>query len=379
MTWEIELTEIPMPEEDVQAVLDCLASGWLTMGPRTERFERAFAQWLGLPHAVAVSSGTAALHLSLLAGGVGQGDEVIVPALTFVATAAAVRFVGAEPVLCDVCAIDDPSIDPEQLTRLLSPRTRAVIAVHFMGYPARIDEIARICEERSLLLVEDAAESVGAIVDEHGGRSGTRGALGAFSFSARSQLVVGEGGMVTSSDEALAARVRSLRSHAMTSGTWDRHRGHADAYDVVDVGFNYRLDEARAALGLSRLTRLDAEIRARRRVVVRYREELGSVPGLELMWDEQAVAKSSHFAFPILLADRRARDAVRAALTSDGVQTSAYPALSELAPYAGVRGAAHVPIAEAAAARHCCLPLSPVLGDERVEIVVDALRRSLPD
>jgi dTDP-4-amino-4,6-dideoxygalactose transaminase len=376
--WRVPLTDITVPEEDVQAVLECLESGWLTMGPRTQAFEQGLANFVGTPHAVTVSSGTAALHLALLAAGVGSGDEVIAPAFTFVASASAARFVGAEPVLCDVKSAYDFNIDPADVERRITPRTRAVVAVHFCGYPADVRALRRLCDERGLILIEDCAQAIGTVLDDDAGRQvGTVGDLGTFSFFSKKQLCVGEGGMVTTAAEELAERVRLFRSHAMTSSTWDRHRGHDPAYDVVDIGFNYRLDEPRAALGLSRLGRLQESIAARRAVVRAYRERLLDVPGIELVFDEQAVARASHFAFPVLLADRPTRDRFRDELKANGIQTTWYPALHTFTEYRRYAPAEGLPGALTAADRHCALPLSSTMDEAAVDTVVEAVRAAL--
>jgi dTDP-4-amino-4,6-dideoxygalactose transaminase len=374
--WRVPLTDIAMPEQDVEAVLDCLRAGWLTMGPRTAAFEDALGRYVGAPHAAAVSSGTAALHLACLAVGVGAGDEVIVPALTFVASAAAARYAGGEPVLCDIVGPHDLNIDVEDVARRVTRRTRAVVAVHFCGYPADVLALRALCDEHGIALIEDCAQAIGARVDDAGRQVGTVGELGAFSFFSKKQLCVGEGGMVSSADEELDARVRLLRSHAMTSGTWDRHRGHDPAYDIVDVGFNFRLDEPRAALGLSRLVRLDDDIAARRAIARAYRERLVGTPGLELVWDEQAVERSSHFAFPVLLPDRERRDRFRSELKERGIQTTWYPALHSLTEY---RRGPREGLARAAeaAARHCALPLSATMDEAAMDTVVDAVHTAL--
>jgi dTDP-4-amino-4,6-dideoxygalactose transaminase len=375
--WRVPLTDIAMPEEDVQAVADCLRSGWLTLGPRTQAFEGALATHVGTPHAIAVSSGTAALHLACRAAGLGHGDEVIVPAFTFIASASAARYVGATPVLCDVRGPHDFNIDVEDVARRITPRTRAVIAVHFCGYPADVLALRELCDERGLTLIEDCAQAICAQVDDSGRQVGTVGELGAFSFFSKKQLCVGEGGMVTTADEELAANVRLLRSHAMTSGTWDRHSGRTDTYDVVGLGFNYRIDEPRAALGLSRLGRLDSDIAKRRAIVRSYREQLADIPGLELPWDESAVERSSHFAFPVLLADREARDRFRDDLKDNGVQTTWYPALHTFTECRNLAPAGGLPGAEQAAARHCALPLSSTMDEAAVTIVVEAVNQAL--
>jgi dTDP-4-amino-4,6-dideoxygalactose transaminase len=376
--WRVPLTDVVVTEADVQAVLQCLESGWLTMGPRTQAFEEALAAYVGTPHAVTVSSGTAALHLAHLAAGIGPGDEVIVPAFTFVASAGAARYVGATPVLCDVRSPQDFNIDPEDAAARITPRTRAIVAVHFCGYPAEVAALRELCDAHGLILIEDCAQAIGAQIDDSGGQAGTVGELGTFSFFSKKQLCVGEGGMVSTREEELAAKVRLLRSHALTSSTWDRHRGHDPAYDVVDIGFNYRLDEPRAALGLSRIARLQESIAARRRIVRSYRERLQDLPGLELPFDDLAVERSSHFAFPVLLPDRAARDSFREALKADGIQTTWYPALHTFTDYLGSAPADGLPRALEVAGRHCALPLSASMSETEVEIVVEAVAAALP-
>jgi dTDP-4-amino-4,6-dideoxygalactose transaminase len=372
--WEIPLTTIQISEPDIQAVMECLESGWLTMGPRTAAFEEGLAEFVRTPHAVAVSSGTAALHLACLAAGIGPGDEVIVPAFTFVASAAAPRYAGADPVFCDIVSPNEFNLDPQDVARRITPRTRAVIAVHFCGYPARIAELRALCDEHDLTLIEDCAQAIGAQVDDSGRQVGTIGELGAFSFFSKKQLSIGEGGMVTSADEDLAGKVRLLRSHAMTSTTWDRHRGHDPAYDIVDIGFNFRLDEPRAALGLSRLGRLGESLEARRATVRAYRERLEGVPGIELCFGGQAVERASHFAFPVLLPDRFSRDSFRDRLKAHGIQTTWYPALHTFTEYSRFAPDGGLARAAEAGDRHCALPLSATMSIEEVDLVVEAAK-----
>ncbi len=372
--WRVPLTDIAVTEDDVEAVLECLREGWLTMGPRTRTFEQELAQRIGTPHAVTVSSGTAALHLACQAAGLGPGDEMIVPAFTFVASASAARFVSAEPVLCDVLGPHDLNIDVEDVARRITPRTRAVMAVHFGGYPADVLALRKLCDEHGLILIEDCAEAIGARVDDSGRQVGTVGELGAFSFFSKNQLCVGEGGMVSTADDELAERVRLLRSHALTSGTWDRHRGHDPVYDIVDIGFNFRIDEPRAALGLSRMRRLDADIEARRAIVRAYRERLAGTPGLEMPWDDHAVELSTHFAVPVLLRDRETRDRFREGLKAGGVQTTWYPALHTFSEYRQAAPPEGLPRALEIAERHCMLPLSATMNEADIDAVVETVQ-----
>lgn len=377
MSWTIPMHDVDMHDADVAAVLDCLQQGWLTMGPRTKQLEADLAAWTASPHAIVVSSGTSALHLACRAAGVAPGDEVIVPALSFVGTAHAPRYCGAEPVLADVGSVTSPTVDPADVERRITPRTKAVIATHLMGYPADVVGLRALCDDHGLVLIEDATQAMGASAGAGGEQAGTVGHIGCFSFAADAQLCVGEGGMVTSADEDMAAKVRSLRSHAMTSGTWDRHRGHQDSYDIVDIGYNFRLDEPRAALALARLQRLEADIERRRAVARDYRRALGAVDGLELMWDEAGVARSSHFAFPVLLRDAAARDGLQAALDGRGIASSVLPTLHSLTEYRSASAPGSLPTAESAAARHLALPLSPTLSAEAVGTVVAAVREAL--
>jgi dTDP-4-amino-4,6-dideoxygalactose transaminase len=312
----------------------------------------------------------------MLAAGIGEGDEVIVPALTFVASAAAARYVGAQPVLCDIAGPLDFNIDPEDAARRITPRTRAIVAVSFCGYAAPLQRLRELCDEHGLVLIEDCAQAIGARLPD-GRQVGTVGELGAFSLFSKKQLCVGEGGFVTTSDDALAERVRLFRSHAMTSSTWDRHRGHDPAYDVVDIGFNFRIDEPRAALGLSRLGRLEQALATRRERVRSYRRRLAGLPGLELPFDEDSVEGSSHFCFPVLAADRDARDRLRDGLAARGVQTTWYPALHSFSDYRGLTPPDGLPGASEAAVRHCALPLSSTMEEEAVETVVEALAAAL--
>jgi dTDP-4-amino-4,6-dideoxygalactose transaminase len=374
--WSIPLTDVLISDDDVEAVLTCLQSGWLTMGPNVQAFERRFADYVGAAHAVAVSSGTAALHLATLAAGVTPGDEVIVPNLTFVASAAAARYCGATPILCDSIGPHDLNVDPEAVRSVVTERTRAVIAVHFMGYAADVDTLRALCDEHDLRLIEDTAQGLGAWA-RSGAMAGTVGDLGCYSLFSKKQLTVGEGGMVVTADADLAAKVRLLRSHGMTSVTWDRHQGYAETYDVVDIGFNFRMDEAHAALGLSRIERLDDETTIRRARVRRYREALGGQAGIDLPWSDDHVARSSHFAFPILLPDRQTRDRLRSSLARMGIQTTAYPAITELTAYEASGNGNGLARSRDLAQRHCVLPLSPLMGEADVDAVVRAVVSAL--
>lgn len=374
---DIPLFDLRLEQEDIEAVTDTLRSGWLTMGPRIEELERAFADHLGVRHAVAVSSGTAALHLAYHSAGIGPGDEVIVPSFTFVATANAALYCGAKPVFADIVGLEDPSLDPVEVERLITPRTKAVIAVHFAGYSAPVDALADLCRQHGLSLIEDAAHAPSATLGDR--KLGTFGRVGAFSFFSNKVLSVGEGGLLATDDDDVARQSRGLRSHALTSMTWDRHRGHADSYDVVDIGFNYRMDEPRAALALSRLSRMEAEIARRRELTHRYRERLRQLEQVSVPFRDDQVAHSSCYVMPLMLREPEQRARVRQVLREQhGIQTSIlYPAIHEFSAYRERFPGIALPRTEAAARSEITVPLYPHMTESQQDRVVDALQRAL--
>jgi dTDP-4-amino-4,6-dideoxygalactose transaminase len=374
---EIPLFDLRLEPEDVEAVMEVLRSGWLTMGPRIAEFETVFAQHLGARHAVAVSSCTAALHLAYLGAGVGPGDEVVVPAMTFAATAAAALYCGGTPVFADVLGPHDLSLDPEDVATRITDRTRAVCVVHFAGYPAPVKELRALCDERGVALIEDAAHAPDAHVD--GRKMGTWGLAGAFSFFSNKVLACGEGGLLATDDDEVAGLARSLRSQGITSNSWQRFSGATGDYDAVGLGFNYRLDELRAALLLSRLKRLDQDIARRRELTRAYREKLGEIDGLSLPYADADVERSTCYVMPVIVDDEERRDAVRRHLRErHGVQTSLlYPAVHEFTAYRERFGVPPLPRAEHIARAEITIPLFPEMGEETQDRVVAALAEAL--
>ena len=375
----IPVFDVQLSEKHVEAVAATLRSGWLTLGPRTQDFEAEFAEHIGAPHAIAVSSCTSALHLAYLAAGIGPGDEVIVPGITFVASAAAVRYCGGTPVLAEVAGQHDLGLDPEDVAAKIGPKTKAVCAVHYGGYAAPLEALRQLCETRGLALIEDAAHSPEATQVGDDRKLGTIGLAGTFSFFSNKILSCGEGGLLATHSDEVAELARSRRSHAMTSGTWDRHRGHAMGYDVVNVGYNYRMDEPRAALLSSRLPDLAADIARRRALTHRYRELLGELEGIVLPYEDEQVDVSSCYVMPVMLENPELRDPVRKLLSENHkVQTSVlYPSINEFTAYGA--GEKELPRCELAARTQLTLPLYPHLGEERLLRVVEALRASLAE
>ena len=273
--WRIPLSDLNYDDLEERAARGPLSTRWLSMGPEVQSFEEEFAALVDVPHAIAVSSGTAALHLAYVALGIGPGDEVIQPAMNFVAAANMTTAIGATPVFADILAIDEPTISPAHATALVGPNTRAIVVMHYGGNACRMNEILELARARGVAVIEDACHAVGATYGPDAGADadrpvGSLGDISCFSFFSNKNLATGEGGMVTTNDDDLARRVRLLRSHGMTTLTWDRHLGHATSYDVVTHGFNYRLDDLRAALGRVQLSKLAAGNQRRRELVARY-------------------------------------------------------------------------------------------------------------
>jgi dTDP-4-amino-4,6-dideoxygalactose transaminase len=366
----VPLADVLVDGELLEAVAETVASGWWSMGPRVAEFEHDFATFTGSRHAIAVSNGTAALHLAFLAVGCGPGDEVVVPSLNFVAAANMVRATGARPVFCDIVGSDDLNLDPADLEQAVGPATKAILVLHYGGYPCDIVRVRAIARKRGVAVVEDAAHAPGARVD--GEMCGTLGDVGCFSFFANKNMPLGEGGMVTTDDDALAEHIRLLRSHGMTSLTWDRHRGHAHSYDVLEAGFNYRLDEIRAAIGLVQLRRLTNENVARAKIVAAYRDALHGVGGLTMPFASAEPSLAAHHLAVLVLPEGIDRSAFRSSLTAAGIQTSVhYPPIHRFASYA--TSGRPLPETDAVAERLLTLPLFGHMTTDQVQHVIETV------
>ena len=376
--WKVQLFKLNYDDVEPNAVEEVVRSGWITMGEQTKEFERRFAQLLGSEAKVAaVSNGTAALHMALLALGVGPGDEVIIPSLTFVADINTVLLVGAKPVLADCRSLDDWNMDPADIEQKITPRTKAVMIVHYAGYPCDMDAIMEVCKRHEIKLVEDCAHAPGA---KYKGRVvGTFGDIGCFSFFTNKNLSVGEGGAVSTTSAKLDQEIRYLRSHGMTTLTLDRHEGRAISYDVVRPGFNYRIDEMRAALGIAQLAKLPGAHLIRERIMKRYRECFKSIDGLVIPFGNHKDMEPVYHIFPTLLPVGMNRLKVIEVLKREGVQSSIhYPAFQEFAAFRGSK-LDPTPIAQEISKRELTLPLYPTMTNEEVEIVISAFRLALQE
>ena len=377
MGWNVPLSDVVFDNEEFSAVQKVLESGWLTMGAVTQDFEQEFAAYTGSKHAFAVNNATAALHLACQAMGLGPGDEVIVPSLTFVATANAIRYTGATPVFVDIISETDLTISPEAIEKAITPKTKAIMIMHYSGYACDMPRIMEIAKKHNLQVIEDAAHAAGSYLD--GKHLGSFGIAGCFSFFSNKNMTTGEGGMVITDSDEMAEKIRVLRSHGMTSMTWDRHQGHAWSYDVVALGFNYRIDEIRSALGRVQLSKLKGYNARRRELTQLYWELLQELaPDVIIPFENHSGISSCHI-MPIVLPQNADRLHFMEKMKEKAIQTSIhYPPIHRFSAFKdSFDRPLSLAVTDDVANREVTLPLYPTLTNEQVKSVVLAVQKAL--
>ncbi len=378
MRWKVTLSDLNFDDRERKAVDRVIKSKWLTMGQTVERLERDFGRFVGAKHAVAVSSGTAALHLAIKALDIEPNDEVLVPSLSFVASSNAVLYAGAKPVFVDITSLDDLNLSCDDLERKITSKTKAIVVLHYGGYLADMTRITRIARRDGLLLVEDSAHAIGAHTNSR--MAGTLGAIGCFSFFSNKNLATGEGGMLVTDNEKLAQRLKLLRSHGMTSMTLNRHKGHAYSYDVLELGYNYRMTEISAALGILQLKKLAAGNRKRKSLTSLYLSNLHGIDGLSVPFKDYPRDSACHL-FPVILARNVNREKFMELLKREGIQTSIhYPPIHKFTYYRrSCKGdRTELPLTEYVGKHEVTLPLHPLLDKRHVMLVCETVRKILP-
>jgi dTDP-4-amino-4,6-dideoxygalactose transaminase len=376
MQWRVPLADLDYGEEEIQAVTEVLQSKWLTMGEVTQRFETEFARMCGAKHAIAVSNATEALHLACLALDIGPGDEVIVPSLSFVATANTVLYCGAKVRFADILSPNELTIDPNAIKQAINENTKAIIVMHYAGFPCRMKEILDVAGEYDLPIIEDAAHAAGSF---WGGKAlGCLGDIGCFSFFSNKNLSTGEGGMLVCERDDIAEKVRLLRSHGMTSLTYDRHQGHAFSYDVLETGYNYRIDEIRSALGSVQLEKLEKNNKKRGEITQTYWEAFRN-NGIGLPFSHLKQEQFSYHIFPIMLSSEVNRNEFMIALREVGIQTSIhYRPIHTFTNYKDRYTGTWLPITDYVGSREVTLPLFPTMTEEQqayvIENVIEVIR-----
>ena len=375
MSYKIPLFDLNFDEKEEHAVLETIQSKWISTGPKTAAFEEKFASMLNAKHAVALSNCTVSLHLALKLAGVQAGDEVICPSLTFVATVNSIRYVDAVPVFADVTSYENPTIDPEDIRRKITSKTKAIMVMHYGGFACDMDKIMQIARENNLKVIEDACH--GPLSEYKGKKLGTIGDVGCFSFFSNKNISTGEGGMLITNNDEYASRTKLLRSHGMTTMSYERAKGHSTAYDVVELGYNYRMDDIHSSIGLVQLDKIETDLIKRTEVRKLYVKLLSEIPGIIIPFRDYSEF-SSNYILPIVLKDGNAekRDQIRAALAEAGIQTSMhYPAVHRFSIYKEFYS--ELPVTDYLVNNLITLPMYSKLTKEQVHYICNTLKKFL--
>ena len=370
-TYKIPLFDLNFGRDEEKAVIETMRSKWISLGPKTIEFENRFAEALGSPYAVALTNCTSALHLSMLLTGIQKGDEVIVPSLTFCATVNCVKYVDATPVFCDIKNEEDLNMDVSKLKKLITPKTKAIIAMHYGGFANDMDEIVSLAEKHGIEVIEDACHA--PLSEYRGKKLGTIGEIGCFSFFSNKNISTGEGGMLVTSNSDLYERAKLLRSHGMTSLSYERSKGHNAGYDVHGIGYNYRLDDIRASIGLVQLSKLRKDLFKRKKVRERYLKKLSRSKKIAIPFRDRKEFVSNYI-FTVVLrnSDREKRDYVRSRLYEKGIQTSVhYPAVHRLSSYKKYK--VSLPVTEYVSENEITLPMFSKLKNDEVDYITESL------
>lgn len=375
MGYQIPLFNLNFDEREAIAAADTIKSGWISTGSKCAELEQMFVNMFQVNYAVSVSNCTDALHLCCLVCGVGPGDEVLCPSLTFAASANCIRYVGATPVFCDIVGPNHINIDPEDIKRKITPKTKAIVVVHMAGFPAKMDEIMAIAKEYNLKVIEDACH--GPLSEYKGKKLGTIGDCAAFSFFSNKNISTGEGGMFISNNKEMADRVRLLRSHGMTTMSYQRASGHATAYDIVELGYNFRMDDIRAAIAIEQLKKLPADLEKRIQVRKRYVEKLTNVKGVVVPFAD-CTEFTSNYIMPVVLinSNKGTRDVIREKIHAAGIQTSVhYPAIHKFTIY--IEEGTVLPETEYVTDCEITLPMYASLTMEQIDFICETLNRAI--
>ncbi len=371
MEYKIPLFNLNFDEREVQAACDTIKSGWVSTGPKNAELEQMFIDMWGIKYAVSMANCTSALHVCCKVCGLGIGDEVLVPSLTFAASVNCIRYVGATPVFCDIVGSEHINIDPKEIEKNITSNTKAIVVVHMAGFSAKMAEIMTIARKYNLKVIEDACH--GPLSEYNGMKLGTIGDCAAFSFFSNKNISTGEGGMFITNNEEMAKQARLLRSHGMTTMSYQRASGHATTYDILELGYNYRMDDIRAAIAIEQLKKLPNDLKKRNHLRQRYLERLNGVKGIEVPFADNKEFVSNYI-MPIVLTkgDAAYRDAVREKIHAAGIQTSVhYPAIHRFSIYKDYP--ALLPQTEYVTDHEITLPMYAALTDEQVDFICNIL------
>lgn len=375
MAYDIPLFNLNFDEKEAKAAYETIKSGWISTGPKCAELEDMFANMLGAKYAVSVTNCTDALHLCCLLCGFGPGDEVICPSLTFAASANCIRYAGATPVFSDIIGPDHINLDPADIERKITPKTKGIVVVHMAGYPAKLDEIMTIAQKHNLKVVEDACH--GPLSEYKGKKLGTIGDCSAFSFFSNKNISTGEGGMFVTNSEEFATKAKLMRSHGMTTMSYQRASGHATTYDIVELGYNFRMDDIRASIAIEQLKKLPEDLDKRMVVRKRYMANLSSIKGVVVPFAD-CNEFTSNYIMPVVLTQctKEDRDTIRDKIHSAGIQTSVhYPAIHRFSIYKNC--GAVLPQTDYVTDHEITLPMYAALTMEQVDFICETLNKAV--
>lgn len=375
MEYKIPLFQLNFGEEEVQAVTETIRSKWISTGPRCDEIETVFKKALNVDYAISLSNCTDALHLACIVCGIKEGDEVICPSLTFAASSNCIRYVGATPVFCDIKSMHHINIDPNNIEKLITSKTKAIVVVHMAGFPAEMDDIMIIARKHNLKVIEDACH--GPLSEYKGKKLGSIGDVGCFSFFSNKNISTGEGGMLITNNEEMATRARLLRSHGMTTMSYQRAQGHATAYDIVDLGYNFRMDDIRASIAIAQMKKLPEDLNKRIKIRKQYVDKLSKVKGIIIPFADNKEFVTNYI-MPIVLTNSTSekRDSVRDKMHDAGIQTSVhYPAIHRFSIYK--KYGAILPITEYVSDNEITLPMFAALSEVEIELIVSTLDQKI--
>ncbi len=370
--YRIPLFDLNFDESEAKAAYETIRSGWISTGPKCTELESKFSTALNSKYGLTTSSCTGALHLALLTLGIKDGDEVIVPSLTFAATVNSVRYVGAKPVFADITSINDLTIDPEDIEKKINKRTKAIIVMHYAGFPCAMDKIMEIAIKNNLKIIEDAAHA--PLSEFKGKKLGTIGDIGCFSFYSNKNISTGEGGMLVTDNEEYFNKAKLLRSHGMTTLSYERSKGHSTSYDVVGLGYNYRMDDIRASIGIVQFDKLRKDLKQREMVRDYYIQALSEITEIAIPFLSVREFVSNHI-FPIVLKNsiKEKRNFVREKLAENGIQTSVhYPAVHCFSIYK--KYSASLSVTEYVTDNEITLPMYSNLSNEQIVYISNTFK-----
>ena len=375
MAYKIPLFNLNFDDREAQAAYDTIKSGWISTGPKNAELEEMFAKMLGAKYAVSVTNCTDALHLACMICGFGPGDEVLCPSLTFAASANCIRYTGATPVFGDIVGPEHINIDPEDIENKITQKTKGIVVVHMAGFPAKMDEIMDIARKYNLKVVEDACH--GPLSEYKGKKLGTIGDCSAFSFFSNKNISTGEGGMFVTNNEKYATKARLLRSHGMSTMSYQRATGHATEYDITELGYNYRMDDIRAAIAIEQLKKLPGDLEKRLAVRKQYVDRLAKVDGVIVPFANNTEFVSNYI-FPVVLKDgnKERRNKIREFIHAAGIQTSVhYPAIHRFSIYKDY--GAVLPQTEYVTDCEFTLPMYAALMPEQINHICDTVEKAV--